>query len=120
MRFYSVIALVMGLFFSNLVFAESRESVAWKMIDQGALLIDVRTDREYADGHLEDAFLIPHPDIVEQFTKLEIRKDRQIVLYCRSGRRSAVAETALRKAGYKNLFNGGGYPALVRHKTDTN
>lgn len=116
MRFISCSVLLLSLVVSGFTFAESREAVAWKMIDQGALLIDVRTDREYVDGHLVDAILIPHQRIVDQFARLEIRKDRRVVLYCRSGRRAEVAERALRKVGYTNLFNGGGYPALIGYK----
>ncbi len=115
MRFISCSMLLLSLLVSGFTVAESRESVAWKMIDQGALLIDVRTDREYVGGHLVDAILIPHQRIMNQFARLEIRKDRRIVLYCRSGRRAEIAETALRKAGYTNLFNGGGYTALIGH-----
>ena len=113
MRLLSMGALLVSLLMSGLSFAESREETAWNMINQGALLIDVRTDQEYIEGHLTDAILIPHPRIVDQFASLEIRKDRQVVLYCRSGRRAGVAEAALRKAGYTNLFNGGGYQMLM-------
>ncbi|MEH6472770.1 MAG: rhodanese-like domain-containing protein [Halopseudomonas sp.] len=116
MRFISWSVLLLSLLISNLTFAESREAVAWKMIDEEALLIDVRTDQEYVDGHLVDAILIPYQRIVDQFARLEIRKDRRVVLYCRSGRRAGIAETALRRAGYTNLFNGGGYPALIGYK----
>ena len=113
MRLLSIMTLFVSLLISGLSFAESREEIALNMINKGALLIDVRTDREYVDGHLKDAILIPHPRIVDQFANLEIRKDRQVVLYCRSGRRAGVAEAALRQAGYTNLFNGGGYQMLI-------
>ncbi|WP_198939385.1 rhodanese-like domain-containing protein [Motiliproteus sp. MSK22-1] len=52
---------------------------------------------------------------MRQFANLEIRKDRQIVLYCRSGQRAGIAEAALRQAGYTNLLNGGGYSMLISH-----
>jgi len=89
------------------------------MISQGALVIDVRTDQEYLAGHLEDAILIPHTRIVDQFNRLEIRKDRQVLLYCRSGHRAGLAEQALRKAGYTALFNGGGHEMLSAQKPKT-
>jgi phage shock protein E len=94
-------------------FAGARETQAWELINQGALVIDVRTDREYVSGHLEDALLIPHQKIVSQLKKLELRKDLQIVVYCRSGQRAGVAERALRDAGYTHIFNGGGFTGLI-------
>lgn len=113
MKWLTLVTLLGSLLISGLSVAQSREETAWNMINQGALLIDVRTDREYVGGHLQDAILIPHPRIVDQFAKLEIRKDRQVVLYCRSGQRAGIAEAALRQAGYTNLFNGGGYQMLI-------
>ncbi|WP_198939384.1 rhodanese-like domain-containing protein [Motiliproteus sp. MSK22-1] len=60
MRISTVLTLVFTLLVSGWSFAESREDVAWKMIKQGALVVDVRTDQEFVGGHLDDAILIPH------------------------------------------------------------
>jgi len=111
-----VVTLIITLMLSINIFANERSDTAWQMVKEGALVIDVRTDQEYVSGHLEDAILIPHPRVVDLFAKLEIRKDRRVVLYCRSGNRAGIAEAALRKAGYTRLFNGGGYTTLINDK----
>lgn len=113
-----------ALFFSSTVLAhgddnhshETREQTAWHNIGQGALIIDARTAQEYAQGHIKGAINIPFNMAVEQFSVLEIRKDRKVVLYCRSGNRSGKALASLKKAGYSNLHNGGGYQAIMSAK----
>ncbi|MFT6915655.1 MAG: phage shock protein E [Motiliproteus sp.] len=94
--------------------AESREQQAWSLIDQGALIIDVRTTAEYADNHLPQALHIPYQQIKKQFAQLEIRKDRAVVLYCRSGNRSGIAYKTLKSQGYSALYNGGGLKELLK------
>ncbi len=111
----SVISVALLMFSFNLTAGE-REAQAWEFIEQGAVVIDVRTTEEYAQGHLQDSLHIPHQRIANQLQKLEVRKDRQIVLYCRSGHRAGLAETALLKAGYSKLHNGGGLGGLVQQR----
>ncbi|MFT5722875.1 MAG: phage shock protein E [Motiliproteus sp.] len=94
--------------------AESREQQAWSLIEQGALIIDVRTTAEYADDHLPLALHIPYQQIERQFAQLEIRKDRAVVLYCRSGNRSGKAYKMLENQGYSALHNGGGLEGLLK------
>jgi len=81
-------------------------STAWQMIDDGALVIDVRSPKEYAGGHLEMAPNIPHTDTAALIKAIGENTSRPVVLYCRSGHRSGVAQQALAKAGYTNIFNG--------------
>lgn len=76
------------------------------------LLIDVRTAEEFAAGALPGATRIGHEQIGEQIAGLAPDKDQLIVLYCRSGRRSGLAEQSLRELGYRNLINAGGYEEL--------
>lgn len=67
------------------------------------LVLDVRTPAEFADGHIPGAVLIPHDRLEQQLATLEPARDREIVLYCRSGRRSLLAENALREHGFTRL-----------------
>lgn len=76
------------------------------------LLIDVRTAEEFAAGALPGAQRIGHEEIAAQIASLAPDLDTPIVLYCRSGRRSALAEAGLRDLGYRNLINAGGYSEL--------
>lgn len=76
-----------------------------KLVEENGdfLLLDVRTDSEYRDGHIPGAINIPYDEIEELF--FEENKERLIVLYCRSGRRSGIASDTLRNMGYYNLFD---------------
>ncbi|MDP2245794.1 rhodanese-like domain-containing protein [Pseudomonas sp.] len=78
----------------------------------GAVLIDVRTAEEFAAGALAGASRIGHEQIAEQIAALVPDKNTPIVLYCRSGRRSALAQDSLAQLGYRNLINAGGYDQL--------
>jgi rhodanese-related sulfurtransferase len=71
---------------------------AQKLIDDGAQLIDVRTDHEWEAGRIAGATHIPLPELAERTD--EIDKDRPVVLYCRGGTRSTMAADALADAGY--------------------
>ena len=95
---------------------QTREQVAWQQIKEGALLIDSRTAQEFAIGHIIGAINIPFDVSVKKFTALNVAKDRKVVLYCRSGNRSGKAIKRLKKAGYLNLHNGGGFKDLSAAK----
>ena len=79
------------------------------MIDRGEVFIlDVRTQEEYASGHINGSTLLAVQDIPEQelTEKLkEIPKDRNILVYCRSGRRSAQASGILAENGFARVYN---------------
>jgi rhodanese-related sulfurtransferase len=72
--------------------AEARALVA-----SGAALLDVRTPDEFRDGHLEGAINIPLSDLAARLS--ELPRDRPLIVYCASGRRSARAVSALRARG---------------------
>lgn len=93
--------------------ADVDAATAWKKVNAGALLVDVRTPEEFAAGHLPNAINIPHEKVVGELAKRGIAKDAPLVLYCRSGRRSGVAEEALVGAGYRQLYNAGAYQTLL-------
>ena len=75
----------------------------------GAVLIDVRSAEEFASGALPGATLIPHDDIAARITDVVPDKNAPIVLYCRSGRRSSIAQDELQALGYTQVINAGGY-----------
>jgi phage shock protein E len=71
---------------------------------QGAdapFVLDVRTHEEYASGHVPGAVNIPHDQLAARLA--EVPKDREIVLYCRSGRRAMLAADVLAGNGYRDL-----------------
>ena len=79
---------------------------ARQAVEQGALLLDVRTPEEFADGHLDGAVNIPVQSLEERAAELPA-KDRQLVVYCRSGARSARATSWLKAQGYQNVIDLG-------------
>ena len=76
--------------------------------------IDVRSAEEFNAGHLQDAVNIPHDQILERIQSVSPDKDPPVNLYCRSGRRAESALNELKKAGYTNVTNHGGYEDLVK------
>jgi phage shock protein E len=72
-----------------------------------AIVIDVRTEAEWKEGHIEGAILIPYDRIEEGIKSAAPDKGARIYLYCRSGRRTGIAFDVLKKAGYEDLINLG-------------
>ena len=72
------------------------------------IIIDARTDEEFAEGHIENAILIPEYEIAERAEKELPDKEQLILVYCRSGRRSKIASEELVKLGYTNVKEFGG------------
>ena len=76
--------------------------------EQDYIIIDARTEEEFAEGHIENAILIPEYEITERAEKELPDKDALILVYCRSGRRSKIASEELVKLGYTNVKEFGG------------
>lgn len=64
-------------------------------------ILDVRTPAEYAEGHVPGAVNLPHDQVAERLA--EVPRDKDVVLYCRSGRRAQVAADVLSSRGYERL-----------------
>lgn len=91
------------------------KQISPKELDQkkGITLLDVRTDKEYEQGHIPGAVHVPLSDIGTKIKKL--KKDKDLVVYCQSGNRSIWAIKRLMGMGYTNLYNmKGGYSAWKR------
>lgn len=76
------------------------------------LWIDVRSAQEYQAGHLADSVNVVHSEIADKIATLAPDKNAPIHLYCHSGRRAEVALQELKKLGYTNVQNHGGYENL--------
>lgn len=72
------------------------------------VIIDARTEDEFAEGHIEGAILIPEYEIKDRAEKELPDKDALILVYCRSGRRSKIASEELVRLGYTNVKEFGG------------
>jgi phage shock protein E len=71
------------------------------------IIIDVRTEAEWNEGHIEGAILIPYEVIGEKIGAVTKDKSSRTYVYCRSGRRSQIAKKSLEKLGYKDVVNIG-------------
>jgi len=71
--------------------------------DPDLVVLDVRTADEFAAGHVPGARNVSHELLASRLDELATVRDKQVVLYCRSGRRTLLAEDVLRKAGFKRL-----------------
>lgn len=76
--------------------------------ETGYVIIDARTEEEYAEGHIEGAILIPEYEIAQRAESELPDKNQLILVYCRSGRRSKIASKALADLGYTNVKEFGG------------
>ena len=75
--------------------------------------IDVREADEFAGPHYEGAINISYEVIADKIGELDLAKDADIRVYCRSGRRSGVAKQVLNSMGYTNVTNEGGLPEVL-------
>ena len=106
--------LVIGLVLLSLVFAIAmvRRSAAVSQADaqallvEGGRLVDVRSPSEFATGHLEGAINLPVEELAARADELG-PPDAGLVLYCRSGARSALAKRRLEARGFNNVHDFG-------------
>lgn len=76
--------------------------------EEGYVILDVRTEEEYAQGHIPGAILIPDYEIETKAEEVLTDKNQMILVYCRSGRRSKNAAELLLKLGYTDIREFGG------------
>lgn len=92
------------------VYAKISPDEYMELLDSGKslVLVDVRTEEEYAEGHIENAVLLTDAEIPEKAESVLPDKSQTIVVYCRSGRRSAASANVLIDMGYTNVLDLGG------------
>jgi phage shock protein E len=88
-------------------------------LEQAPLILDVRSEKEYAEAHIPGAVNIPHDQLGDRLREIDAEKTDEIVVHCRSGYRAGIAEKVLIEAGYSNVrdldghmnaWRSGGYP----------
>lgn len=84
-----------------------------ELMKNGAIIIDVRTNAEFRNGHIEGSINIPIDKIDQNLNKLK-SKDQVIITCCASGTRSKMAQSGLKTRGYVNVYNGGSWFNLNR------
>jgi len=89
---------------------------AWPMIESGVLLVDVRSEQEFSEGHLDGAINIEWDQTDALVAAIGSDKQRPVVFYCRSGNRVGKAIKELEARGYTNIYNATGLEALLATK----
>jgi len=119
-RLHYLLPALLALIFTQAALAGGGDPAvatkAWPLIENGALLIDVRTQQEFDEGHIEGALNIPYANTEALMSAIGDDKQRAAVLYCRSGHRAGIAKANLEEKGYSQLFNATGYDALKASK----
>ncbi len=89
--------------------AEISAAEAQAHLKRGALVVDVRTVEEFKAKSLAGVTNIPLDEIKSKLPTAVTNKSQVILLHCRTGRRSGIAQTELRAMGYTNVFNLGSF-----------
>ncbi len=76
--------------------------------DKKIIVLDVRTKEEYNSGHIANAILVPDYEVKDKAKELLTDQSAKILVYCRSGRRSALAAQTLCELGYTSVYDFGG------------
>ena len=95
---------------SGSTYTQLSQDEAISMMEESSdyVILDVRTQEEYDEGHIPDAICIPNETIGDQRPEELKNLDQMIFVYCRSGRRSKEAAQKLANLGYTNVYEFGG------------
>jgi rhodanese-related sulfurtransferase len=79
------------------------------MNSENALMLDVREDKEFKEGHVINAINIPLGLLESRLKEIEEHKEKPVIVYCRTGQRAAKAGAVLQRQGFKSIYklNGG-------------
>jgi len=83
-------------------------------LQQGALVVDVRSNAEFQSGHLQEAIHIPLDELDTLVARRVKDKNQVLLLHCQSGMRSLAAKRTLAGLGYTHAFNLGSYSRALR------
>lgn len=96
-------------------FAALSTTQAVRLMNQGALVIDLRSKELYEAGHIVDARNVPVAELGSQADALKKWRDKNVITYCDSGANGASAARTLTKLGFTKVFNlQGGLNAWVK------
>jgi phage shock protein E len=110
--FKRLVFIVLGCLAGSMAFAaevidikpEALLERARKM-DESFVILDVRTPEEFAQGHVPGAINISHDRLADRLGELVGAKNRDVVLYCRSGKRAGMAAETLKTQGFGKLLH---------------
>jgi phage shock protein E len=111
---YLVMAVAVAFIFAPRLIGRISTKDALAHLQNGALVIDVRSPGEFSSGHLPDAINLPLDEIEVILPRCIKDKGQVLLLHCHSGMRSGMAKRKLRVMGYANTFNLGSYARAAR------
>ncbi|PRB03631.1 sulfurtransferase [Chryseobacterium sp. MYb7] len=83
-----------------------------ELLKKGAVILDVRTEKEYETGHIEGSVNISLGTIRERYVELD--QEKTYITVCSHGLRSVKAENILKERGFKHIYNGGAWTDLQK------
>ncbi|MFT4739201.1 MAG: phage shock protein E [Cyclobacteriaceae bacterium] len=84
-----------------------------QLLEEGAVIIDVRSTAEFKSGHLKRSVNIPLDQLLDKLGKLDMSKP--VITCCASGMRSGSAKRILKSKGFAEVVNGGGWSSLQKY-----
>ncbi|MET1219866.1 MAG: rhodanese-like domain-containing protein [Glaciecola sp.] len=108
MRLMLIVTLVILAFIPAVSAQQVDIKKGREAILNGAVVIDVRTDKEWEAGHFPAALHMQNTKLAGLISQANLDKDTPIVLYCRSGNRATASSQQLIDMGYTNVINAGG------------
>ena len=94
-----MLLLTLGLFSACSKVSDEELAKAHEAVANGAVIVDVRTPQEYMQKHVEGAINLPVEEIMQGHLK-KLPKNKEIVVYCRTGSRSSASAKVLREKGW--------------------
>lgn len=85
-----------------------------ELLDDGGVIVDVRTKAEFSGGHLKNSINIPLDSLSSNLGKL--KKNKPVITCCASGMRSGSAKRILKANGFEEVVNGGGWAGLRKYE----
>ena len=99
--------VLVALFVRNEVSRGGRSVSAQELVNlvnrEGAVVVDVRDQKEFKEGHIVDAFNIPHAAISSRMKEIDKFREKPVIVACKMGQHSGSVGAALRKAGFQNV-----------------
>lgn len=116
----AIITFMAYFFAKTLLMNDLNAEKARRLIKEGAMLIDVRTEEEYQAAHLKKAINIPLSEISNGMGKFVPDRNRVVLLHCRSGSRSFMGKRILKRMQYQNVYNLGSFARAKRMVSNEN
>ena len=101
-------------FFSKLFGGTGNQRSIEDLLNDGGIILDVRTPGEYQSGHIKNSINIPLDTLSSKLDKLD--KNKPVITCCASGMRSGSAKGILRSNGFTEVVNGGGWSSLRKYE----